>query len=75
MLPDDAMDTQTTRMKQRLTVSYQEYRDLEKSWLASRSLVSFGCACVRYCCIVLLCVCSIITQAIWHCQHPSHKLS
>jgi hypothetical protein len=33
------MDTPAGRLKQRLTVSYAEYRELEKSWTAARELV------------------------------------
>jgi hypothetical protein len=33
------MDTPAARLKQRLTVSYAEYRELEKSWTAARDLV------------------------------------
>lgn len=33
------MDTPAARLKQRLTVSYAEYREMEKSWTAARELV------------------------------------
>lgn len=35
------IDTPAARLKQKVTVSYAEYRDLEKSWLAARALVRF----------------------------------
>lgn len=37
------------RLKQRLTVSYAEYRELEKSWQAARNLVSLhGASTAEY---------------------------
>lgn len=44
VLPMDAtnvldMDTPASRLKQRITVSYGEFREVEKSWMAARALV------------------------------------
>lgn len=33
------MDTPAARLKQKITVSYAEYREAEKSWMAARALV------------------------------------
>lgn len=35
------------RLKQQLTVSYSEYRQVEKSWLAARALVRVGWGVTR----------------------------
>lgn len=56
----------THRLKQKLTVSYAEYRELEKSWMAARALVRAGRPCAGAC-RVATAAAAVVPTCCCHC--------